>query len=137
MLVRLETNDIDRFWPMMKRALETIPGARQEYDKVLEALLSGLIQCWLITDDMGIIGFATTQIGLQEPEGKKILIIRDLYSLNGIPDEVLVDGENTLEDYARANKCKEIVGYTGNKFAIARAKQLGYEVFMTVKKEVK
>ena len=137
MLVRLETHDIDRFWPMMKRALETIPGTRQEYDKVLEALLSGLIQCWLITDDTGIIGFVTTQIGSQEPEGKKILILRDLWSLNGIPNDVFVDAGNTLESFAKINKCKEIIGYTNNKAAIARAKQLGYEVFMTVTNAVK
>lgn len=136
MLVKLETSDIDRFWPMMKRALEGIPDSHQEYDKVLKALLEGLIQCWLIVDDKDIIGFVTTQIGIQEPESKKILILRDLWSLNGIPNDVFIDAGNTLENFAKTNECKEIIGYTNNKAAIARAKQLGYEVFMTVKKEV-
>ena len=136
MLVKLETSDIDRFWPMMKRALETIPVIRQQYDKVLEALLEGLIQCWLIVDSKEIIGFVTTQIGTREPEGIKILILKELWSLNGIPDDIFIDGECVLEKFAKANECKEIIGYTSNKFAIARAKQLGYEVFMMVKKEV-
>ncbi len=137
MLVKLETSDIDRFWPMMKRALETIYDAQQEYDKVLDALLSDLLQCWLIVDDVKIIGFVTTQIGTQEPEGKRILILRDLWSLNGVPNEVLIDADTTIEKFAKTNNCKEIIGYTGNKFAIAMAKRLGYEIFMTIKKEVK
>ena len=98
MLVKLETSDIDRFWPMMKRALETIPDAQQEYDKVLEALLKDLIQCWLIVDDGNIIGFTTTQISTQEPEGKRVLTIRDLWSLNGIPNDVFVDANNTITE---------------------------------------
>ena len=137
MLVKLELTDVHKLWPTIKRALNTIGTGMEEPESVLEAMLEGKVQCWLIMDGNGLIGFGTTLLGTKEPQGERILIIRDLYSLNGISAEVAKEAQKTIEVFARQNGCTEIIGYTDNKFAVAKARKLGYKISTIVVKEVK
>ncbi|MHA2067970.1 MAG: hypothetical protein ACXABY_26715 [Candidatus Thorarchaeota archaeon] len=138
MLVKLEQFDIDRFWPIMRKGLDSINGSLTEPDKILASLLDGSTQCWLVvTDDANIIGFVTTQINIVEPEKKKVLLVRDIFSLNGAPDSIWYDGMDTLNEFAKANDCSEIAGYSSNVTMINRAKSLGFDTSVVlIKKEV-
>jgi len=136
MLVRLEVHEVNKFWPMYKKAMSTV-GEIEEPDKVLAALLDESMQCWLITDDDdSLIGFLTTKLGSVEPQGIKIMEVRDLYSLNGIPDEVFLDGMQRLEVFAKQNDCSRIVGYTDNTKLAKKTKLFGYKETIMMVKEV-
>lgn len=137
MLVRLEVHEVDKFWPILKKALDSIGAGMEEPEKVLKALLDESVQCWLILDDgENLIGFLNTKLGSIEPQGTKILEIRDLYSLNGIPDNVFKNGYNHLDMFAKKNGCSKIVAYSDNPRVISRAKYFGFVTSTVMTKEV-
>lgn len=137
MLVRLEITDVHKFWPIVKKALNTIGEGMEEPEKILEALLEDSIQCWLIVDTNGdLIGFVTTRLGSIEPQGTKIMEIRDLYSLNGIPTAVFSDASSHLDTFAKQNGCSRIIAYSADRQVVARAKQFGFTASTIMVKEV-
>ncbi len=137
MLVRLQNHDVNKFWPILKKALDTIGEGMEEPEKVLEALLDESVQCWLILDtEENLIGFVNTRLGSIEPQGTKIMEIRDLYSLNGIPTEVFSDANERLDMFARQHGCSKIVAYSDNPQVVARAKHFGFVASTVMIKEV-
>jgi hypothetical protein len=121
----------------MRKALQSIEGSLTEPDAILEALLNETMQCWLIVTDDGIIGFCTTQINMVEPEHKEVLLVRDLYSLNGIPDEVWVGDLEVLTNFAKSNNCSRIIAYTKSQALLNRVERLGFDIdTVMISKEV-
>lgn len=137
MLVRLEVHEVDKFWPILRKALDSINEGMEEPEKVLEALLDDSIQCWLILDtEENLIGFVNTRLGSVEPQGTKIMEIRDLYSLNGIPTDVFSDANDRLGLFAKQNGCSQMVAYSDNEQVVRRAKYYGFKTSTVMIKEV-
>ena len=78
----------------------------------------------------------TTKLGSIEPQGTKIMEIRDLYSLNGIPTEVFTEANTRLDAFAKQHGCTRIVAYSEDKQVVARAKQFGFTASTIMIKEV-
>lgn len=137
MLVRLETHEVNKFWPILKKALDSIGEGMEAPEKVLDALLKEDIQCWLVVDNEdNLIGFVNTKLATIEPQGTRIMEIRDLYSLNGIPTDVFKDANDRLDMFAKQNGCSKIVAYSDNPQVVARAKYFGFVASTVMVKEV-
>lgn len=137
MLVRLEVHEVAKFWPILRKALDSIGAGMEKPDRLLEALLDESVQCWLVLDiDDSLIGFVNTRLGSVEPQGTKIMEIRDLYSLNGIPTEIFSDANNRLDIFAKQNGCSKIIAYSDDRRVVARAKHFGFTASTIMVKEV-
>jgi hypothetical protein len=142
MIAKLTPAEIRDFWPVAKKALTVLYQNTNRdvsvLNDLLDALLVDRIQLWMMVEQQQPIGFLITQISLDEFTLEKSLLIRELYTLNGAAEEVWIDGERAITNYAKESGCSSVIGYTQNNEKMAkRARLLGYNIEMILfKKEI-
>jgi len=132
-IIRLTINQVSKAWDRDRIrygifeafAPETVPDSDM-LQSILCQLLKEEMQCWRIYDDEGkvyghIITTITTDLN------KKNLLIYSEHAFYRFPNrEAYVDVNDKLEQFAKANGCQRVIGYSSNPVAISLAEKLGY-----------
>ena len=139
MLVRLLPDQISKFWPIIKYAIEqSLPPIVGEHpdkmNRILSSALCGQLDVWVSYnkgEDNKIEGIVVTEFLFDEPSGTKNMLIYCLYGYNEVTDESWLYGISGLAKYAQSRQCNQIVTYTDIPYMIDLAKKIGGEADYT------
>jgi hypothetical protein len=134
MIVRLIPDQIAKFWELIKGAIAA--SVSKEYEvsgnllnNSLKNLLTGTSQAWLVMDEQNgkpIVGVVVTYI-TDDPMGEqRNLVIYALFGFQIVDDSIWLDGIDKLKEFARANGCKQLVGYTTSRILENRITKYGF-----------
>jgi len=117
MLVRVMSDQICANWEPIRQAIEVSlppvsPGAENRMDKILEALISGDMQCWMSADKEGNAeAVVTTSVVIDGISGTKSLLIFSLYGMD-VNRVSWVEGLKGLARYAKSVGCDKVIAYS-------------------------
>ena len=139
MINRLMPDQISKFWPIIKYAVEqSLPPVVGEHpdkmNRILSSALCGEIDVWVSYnkgENNKIEGIILTEFLFDMPSGTKNMLIYCLYGYEEVSDESWVYGISGLARYAESRQCSRIVTYTDVPYMINLAKQLGGEANYT------
>ena len=127
MIVQLQPDQISGFWEAIRHAtiqVNRIPKElQQDYAiKVLERLLSGMLQCWVgytidEKDMRHVHVIYTTSIQGDSTHGFNVLSMETVYGFRRIPMELYEEGISKLVEFAKTVGCKAVMGQSNNKRA--------------------
>ena len=141
-MVKLLPNQLVKYWDMLRLAIAESFMPRNSCSNaylrhILASLLSGRSQCWAILgEDRKFVGFVITRVSVEAGIGERVLNVDTLYAYVGISDEAFTKGWRTLEEFARANKCKAIASMTENPRILQMVGKLGFTQRHYIVKEV-
>lgn len=134
MLVQLLPEQISRGWQYIKPAIAkslppTVAKSDARMNTILESLIMGKLQCWLMYDEKGgdPLAVSTTALSTDVGTGDKTLLIYSLSSVTdgSISDETWADAMYTLKQYAKSLGCIHIAGYTDVPRIMALINKIG------------
>ena len=139
MLVRLLPDQISKFWPIIKYAIEqSLPPIVGEHpdkmNRILSSALCGQLDVWVSYnkgEDNKFEGIVLTELLFDEPSGTKNLLIYCLYGYELVANESWLQGLISLTKYAQSRQCNKIIAYTREGDLIDLAKSLGGETDYT------
>lgn len=145
MLIKLLPEQLVKFWDMIRFAIaETFMprgSCTSEHLRwMLANLLSGRSQCWmgfkLDDGERKFIGFLITRITVEQAIGERVLSLDHIYAYQGVPTELFASGLTVIEEYARKNNCKSLIGLTENERIIGLSQRAGFSNRFYLYKEV-
>lgn len=128
MLVRLDQEQISRYWGVVGPSIHTSMGRpnQEVMENILKALYAGKLQCWAyIEGESKLVGVVTTMIMDDDVSLIRKLLI---YSMNGFTNVKATqwkDGLEKLIEFAKQNQCNVITAYTINSKVVSLVKKLG------------
>jgi hypothetical protein len=131
MLIKVLPNQIAERWkalePIIKVSLPPmITGSDAAMKEILQALISGRLNCWLYgKDEKSIYAVLTTKVVNDTETGCRNLIIFSLTGIRAMNDSIWRDGYSLLRQFAKQQGCKNIIAYTNSKRVIESVKSLG------------
>jgi len=139
MLTKLLPDQISKFWPIVKYAVEqSLPPVVGEHpdkmNRILSSALCNHIDVWVSYtkgEDNKFEGIVLTEILYDEASGTKNLLIYCLYGYDLVSNESWMQGLVNLVKYAKAKQCNQIVAYTKEEVIIKLVKRLGGETDYT------
>jgi len=148
MVTKLTSEQIAKFWPVIKYAVEeSVPpivgGHPDRMNRMLSAALSGVLEVWVSYQrpDNKFEAIYITQFLYDDASNTKNLLLYSLYGYAPIDRQSWIDGGKTMIKYAKENGCNAIIAYTKNDDAVKTAKMFGADlatfISVNVEKSVK
>jgi hypothetical protein len=148
MVTKLTAEQIAKFWPVIKYAIEeSVPPIAGEHpdklNRILSSMLSGVLEVWVSykKSDNKFEAIFTTQFLYDDASNTKNLLIYSMYGYNPISRKSWKDGGLAMIKYAKETKCNAIVAYTQSNEIIEAAKIFDADMFtfisINVEKSVK
>lgn len=140
MLTKLLPEQVSRFWPIIKYAVEqSLPPIVGEHpdkmNRILSSALSGKVDVWAsyIRDEEGakFEGLALTKTIYDDASNTRNLLIYCIYGYKAIDKSSWLHGLESLVKYAKSKGCIQIIAYTEFPYIVETAKRLGAEVKYT------
>lgn len=140
MLTKLLPDQIAKFWPTIKFAVEgSLPPAVGEHsdrmNRILSAALCGKLEVWASyrknEDGVKLEAILVTQFLYDEASNTKNLLLYCLYGYSLISNESWADGFEAIYKYAKAEGCSEVVAYSANEDVVKIAKGFGADISFT------
>lgn len=139
MLNRLLPEQISNFWNIIKYAIEeslppTIGEHSDKMNRILSSALAGNIDVWASYEHgetNRFEGIVVTQFLIDEPSNTKSLLIYCLYGYEQVNKASWLQGLNAIAEYAKANGCSKVIGYTSSPYIVKIAKSLGADTNYT------
>ncbi len=139
MLVRLQPDQVARYWDFFKPAMEaTLPpiAGETEYkmSNILEAFLVEALIMWISVKsrdeadaNMGVevTGFLATQVISDEMTKTKALLMYTIYTTEHFTMKEYEEGFIALSKFGKSKGCDRLTGYTQSEAIIKRAQQFG------------
>lgn len=136
MLNKIYPEDVARDWdvyaPLIAKSIPpALGGNMATMTSILEAIMVETLDCWAlvgrISDNEGMVAFATTHIVTDELTSEKSLLI---YTLTAMPKAricmtVWADALKTLRVYARSKDCSYISAFSDVPNVISLAERAG------------
>jgi hypothetical protein len=138
MLVKLLPDQISRFWPYIKYALEqSVPldilKKNDKMNNILESLLFDGMHAWLEIDQerLEVLGCLVTTIWNDESSKTKALRLYSVFSYDDLPPQTWAEGFHTLSEFARGKGCEFIDAFSENEGVIRLARRFGGDTRFT------
>jgi hypothetical protein len=142
MLTQLLPDQISKFWPIIKYAVEAaLPPITQgehpdKMSRILSGMLSGKLDVWAsykhqedgVTKFEGIV---VTQILYDDASNIYNLLIYAIFAYENTTPDTWTDGYETLVKYARSKRCTNIVAYSSVPHIVNLARGLGADTNFT------
>lgn len=132
MITKLLPDQIAKFWPVIKYAIEeSLPpitgGHLDRINRMLSAALSGKIEVWAVYNrsDNKFEAILITQFLYDDASNTKNLLLYCLYGYTTIGLNSWNDSLEYIAKYAKANGCHSIMAYSANQDLIKTAKSIG------------
>ena len=135
MLIQLQPIQISLLWENIRQSVmkaHKVPSSQElKYsNKLLENLLSGKFQCWMVynlkDDKREIVAIGVTSIIKDNLFGTKNLHILSLYGMRILTEETARETFDKLSFYARKNKCEKVIMTTNVGRVVELAKARGF-----------
>lgn len=143
MLIKLLPEQVAKHWGELRGVIQASlpPFVTQDQEAmtgILNSLLQGGLEAWLITDGGSKIhGVLTTGVTQDSFSGYQNLLIYSLFVGGGLSKAAWESGWETLQKYASHRGCKLITAYALDPAVVRLAKKLGFNAdFTLLKKEV-
>ena len=133
MLLKLLPEQLDKFWPYIRFALEKVtpPNIFSQsgcLNNTLNALLVDSMQCWICTEDQEhILACVLTGVYKNEFLGTSVLRVMMVYGYESIPPSEWESGLGTLEKYAKGIGCSSLEAFTNLLELDSLAHKIGFE----------
>ena len=117
MITRLLPQQVSKHWDFVKAGILDIgvkyfPGNWELSNNIFQRCLAGTIQVWLCYDlekeNPVFKGFYLTSIEFDNLDGGRTLVLMIVYLYKQPSPELFQEGKAAIEDFARANSCKNI-----------------------------
>jgi predicted porin len=139
MLNRLLPDQVSKFWPIIKYAVEqSLPPIVGEHpdkmNRILSSALCGKVDVWVSYDkekNNKVEGIVLTEFLFDEPSGTKNMLIYCLYGYNQVSNDSWLEGIKGLAKFAKSRQCNQIVAYTSEDVIIKTVESLGGEANYT------
>ena len=140
MLTKLLPDQIAKFWPVIKYAVEeslppTVGEHSDKMNRVLSAMLCGKLEVWISykrnENDTKIEAVLVTQFLYDEASNTKNLLLYCLYGYSVISNESWVEGFEAISKYAKAEGCSEVLAYSANEDVVSMSKKFGADTSFT------
>jgi hypothetical protein len=141
MLTKLLPEQISKFWPVIKYAVEeslppTIGDHPDKMNRILSGLLSGKLDAWasyrhLPNEVTKFEGIAVTQILYDEASNTYSMLIYVAYAYEKMAPESWVEAYETVGKYARSKGCTRYIAYSSLPYLIDMAKKFGADTSFT------
>jgi len=139
MVILMRPDAVAEQWEVIKDAIVPILLNDKDVDRVkenriLENIIKGIMQCWLMVSNDAIIALATTMFVIN-PDTTRSLLITSLYGYRMVDSNEWTEGLLHLSKYAKSNGCESITGYTKSKsvISVVDAANARKEIFFTIK----
>lgn len=140
MLTQLLPDQIAKFWPVIKYAVEealppTVGSHLDKMNRVLSGMLSGKLDVWVSykrrDEDVKFEGIVVTQILYDDASDTRNLLIYSVYSYSIAGKASWIEGYETLIKYAKSKKCSNLVAFAANENIVNLVKGLGADTSFT------
>jgi len=142
MLTKLLPDQISKFWPVIKYAVEeslpptTFGEHPDKMNRVLSAALCGKLDIWASykhqeNEATKFEGIVVTQLLYDDASGINNLLIYAVYAYENTDNETWAEGYETLAKYAKSKKCLNLVAYSSVPRIVNIAKRLGADASFT------
>jgi len=140
MLTRMLPDQISRFWPVVKYALEqalppTVGDHPDRMNRILSGMLSGKLDVWAsyrhLEEVTKFDGIVVTQILYDDASNTKSLLIYAIHAYEDTLPETWTEGFETLFKYAKAQGCYRCVAYSSVPYVVEQAKKYGADTSFT------
>jgi len=142
MLTKLLPDQISKFWPVIKYAVEeSLPPIAQgehpdKMNRILSGMLSDKLEVWASYRHLedGVIkfeGLMITQILYDDASNIYNMLIYAIYAYDSTTLETWLEGYETLTKYARSKGCTNLIAYSSVQRIINIAKKLGADTSFT------
>ncbi len=117
MIVRLLPTQISGMWDLIKTGVldfgaKHFPGNWELSNNIFQRCLAGTIQAWLCSDVEGeevtFKGFFLTSIETDNLDGSRTLALILTYAYKRPSKELLAEGKEVVNAFAKANFCKNV-----------------------------
>jgi len=130
MLTCLLPDQISRFWPIIKYAVEeSLPPIVGEHpdkmNRILSAMLSGSLEVWASykKESNKFEAILVTQFLYDDASDTKNLLLYCLYGYDSINPDSWTEGFESLFKYAKSKGCHSIMAYSANRHLVELAKK--------------
>lgn len=147
MILRLCPEKIAEIWEYIRPGImQTMtPIADQNHEsiqRVLRSLLCEDMQLWLglenpnQIDDKSVYGIMVTTIYADLISDTKSLLIYSLFETRQMPPAIWAIGLRKLSEFAKANKCTNMIAYTDEPRIVQLAASMGFKSMQFLRKEL-
>ncbi len=141
MLTKLIPEQISKFWPIIKYAIEeSVPPTVGEHpdkmNRLLSGMLSGKLDVWASYDHLEdgttkFNGIAVTQILYDDASNTYSLLFYAVYAYDKTTDKTWLEGYETLSKYAVSKGCTRFIAYSTLPYLIEMANKYGADTSYT------
>ena len=139
MLTKLLPEQISKFWPIIKYAVEmSLPPIAGEHpdrmNRILASTLSGTTDVWASYtrgEENRFEGIVLTRLGYDETSNTKSLLIYCLYGYGEVNRNSWLQAIELLAKYAKSKGCSRVTAYTSEPYIVKLATDLGADVSYT------
>ena len=140
MLTKLLPDQISKFWPIIKYAVEqslppTVGDHPDKMNRILSGMLSGKLDVWAsYRKEEGVAkfdGIGVTQVLYDEASNTKSMLIYAIYAYEKTTPETWSDAFETVSKYAISKGCNRYVAYSSVPYIVDMAKQFGADTSFT------
>jgi hypothetical protein len=142
MLTQLLPDQISKFWPVIKYAIEealppTIKGEHPDkMNRILSAALSGKLDVWASYDRINEVtkfnGIVVTQILYDDASNVYNLLIYVVFAYENTTTKTWEEGYEALAKYAKSKKCTNMIAYSSVPKIVSIAKAFGADTSFTL-----
>lgn len=129
MLTQLIPEQISKFWPIIKYAVEeslppTVGEHPERMNRVLAAALSGKLDVWVSykREQNKFEAILVTQILYEHVTNTRSVLLYALYAYEKSEPDSWAEGWEAITKYAKSKNCSSIVAYSANPKVIEMAK---------------
>lgn len=141
MLTQLLPDQISKFWPVIKYAIEeSIPPTTKgehpdKMNRILSAALSGKLDVWASYDRIDNVtkfnGIVVTQIVYDEASNIFNLLLYVVFAYENTSAATWREGYETLSKYAKAKNCSNMIAYSAVPKIVGIANAFGADTRFT------
>ena len=140
MITKLLPDQISRFWPIIKYAVEeslppTVGDHPDKMNRILSAMLCGKLDVWASYRHEGEVtrfdGIGVTQVLYDDASDTKSMLIYAVYAYEKTLPSTWADAFETISKYAKSKGCRRYVAYSSIPYVIEQAKLFGGDTSFT------
>lgn len=138
MLVRLETDQVLKYWEPLKGLIIAAQPVGAIWDraaevKLLEAAATGVLQVWTEVSPSGSIDAVLSTMFTEDmASGTMGMLIYSLTVLSKVPGDRWVSGFDALCKYAKSRGCKRVTAFSNNPKIVGIVQKLGGDTSLTL-----
>jgi hypothetical protein len=133
LIVKLLPDQIPPYWDIIKHgSQQVLPPTTADnpaaMNGILQNLLTGILQCWVLfdTDGQHFKAFLITDISTDHFSNQRFLHLYVLYGIRPLDEAEWLQSIEVLTAFAQSNNCQVITGYTNNDALCDKLAQYGF-----------